>query len=85
MFCLSIFSASQRSALIRFLNVPAADPFRMPALDKVLDMLRAHAARAQMPEPIFVELVGDQGQDAFPVVLRGERAVAVALAQVLKS
>ena len=47
-------------------------------------MLRPHAGRPQMPETVLVELIGDQGQDALPVMLRSERAIAVALAQVLE-
>ena len=61
-----------------------ADLFRMPALDQVLDMLRAHAGRSQVSESVFVELVRDQGLDALSIMLRGERAIAVALAQILE-
>jgi len=66
------------------LERPRADCFRMPARHQVLDMLGAYAGRAQMPETIFVELVGDQCQDAFAIILRSERAIAIALAQLLE-
>src|ERR1700690_1388546 len=66
------------------LERPRADLSRMPARHQVIDMVGAHARRAQMPKPPVVELVGDQRQNALTIVLGGKRAIAIALAQVLE-
>ena len=84
MFCLSIFSASQRSALMRFLKVPAEICSACQRLHQVLDVLRSQSLRPKMPEAAVGQLVGHQAQDALAVVLRLERAIAVALAQLLE-
>lgn len=47
-------------------------------------MLGPHARRTQVPKPAFIKLIGNQAQNAFTVMLRGQRTVAVALAQSLE-
>jgi hypothetical protein len=61
-----------------------ADAFGLPAAHEVLDVLGAQALRQQVPEAIFVELVRHHSQQPFAVMLRGEGAIAVALAHELE-
>jgi len=58
--------------------------FRLPARDQRLDVLGLEAVGPHVPETHFVQLVGDQRQDALARILGGVAAVAVSLAELLQ-
>lgn len=84
MFCLSIFSASQRKADMRFLKVPVAISSACQRETRYSTCFARTPGGTQVPKPAFIKLIGNQAQNAFTVMLRGQRTVAVALAQALE-
>ena len=61
-----------------------AQPFRLPALDQLLDVLGFQALDVHVDEAHFPQLVSDEGQDAFPVGLSGKAPVAIVFAELLQ-